>query len=357
MISPSPERFGIASKPRRRRLLSRLLGTARYLVSLGLLIWIYGKHRAPIGAVFAHQPDLRFLALAFCLCLSGLTLTFLRWFTVVRAQRLDLGLIDAIRVGFCGNALDLFIPGQIGGDLYKANYLCRIQPHRTRALASILVDRLIGILGLFTLAAVMGGINWAYSTSEVKRLILIIWGSWLLGVCGLQAILTPTLFRILGSFIRHQPRLRKIHGDLHIMSSIYAARQWAILFGLAMATFSHLLYALSFTAVARAILPDPPSIAHHLLMVPLILFSTVVPLPFGAIGLSERISEDLFSLLGYSMGSLAMLAFRVVSLAVGAISIGFYLFGDRASTRTESNPSPPTKQADQASSRNQEASG
>ena len=51
--------------------------------------------------------------------------------------------------------------------------------------------------------------------------------------------------------------------------------------GLAMSTGSHSLYALSFYAVSQALLPHSPTLLEHLQMVPLVLFTTIVPLPFG----------------------------------------------------------------------------
>jgi hypothetical protein len=56
----------------------------------------------------------------------------------------------------------------------------------------------------------------------------------------------------------------------------------------------------------------------------LIVFSTAMPLPFGALGFSEEVSENLFHMIGQLMGSLAMLGFRLVGLALGCISVCVY---------------------------------
>jgi glycosyltransferase 2 family protein len=101
------------------------------------------------------------------------------------------------------------------------------------------------------------------------------------------------------------------------------------LLGLAMSTWSHALWASSFSAVSAALIPHPPSFAQHLQMVPLVLFTTVVPLPFGALGLSEQVSDSLFRMIGHPMGALVMLGFRLVSLAVGCVSITVYMTSGR----------------------------
>ena len=45
----------------------------------------------------------------------------------MRVQGLSLRFRDAVRVGFVGNAVDLIVPGQVGGDVVKATYLYRTQ--------------------------------------------------------------------------------------------------------------------------------------------------------------------------------------------------------------------------------------
>jgi hypothetical protein len=53
-------------------------------------------------------------------------------------------------------------------------------------------------------------------------------------------------------------------------------------------------------------------------MVPLTLFTMAVPLPFGALGLTEGVGDQLFSMVGHPSGGLAMMGFRVV-MYVGAL--------------------------------------
>ena len=304
----------------------RLTRLVVHLVGFGLLGRVLWINRASVGKVFAQKPDGWYLALAFAFCLTGLVSTFIRWMIVVRAQGLTLRFRDAIRVGFMGNAIDLVIPGQIGGDVFKASFLGRGQERKTKAVASILVDRAIGILGLFTLAALMGALNWGTVPTEVRRVIAAIWLVWLGVAVGLLAVLSPALFRPLERRFAGRRRLCKVFAELHEISVAYRDRKFAVAVGLAMSTVSHGLYSLSFYAVSLALLPDPPSLLNNMLMVPLVLLSTVVPLPFGALGLSEQVSDDLFRLLGHPAGALTMLAFRVVTLAVAGVSVSVYLF-------------------------------
>ena len=67
------------------------------------------------------------------------------------------------------------------------------------------------------------------------------------------------------------------------------------------------------------------TLGQHFLMVPLTLFTMVVPLPFGALGVSEEAGNQLGKLVGHPSGALAMLAFRVLMYSCGLISACVYL--------------------------------
>ena len=67
------------------------------------------------------------------------------------------------------------------------------------------------------------------------------------------------------------------------------------------------------------------TLGQHFLMVPLTLFTMVVPLPFGALGVSEEAGNQIGKLVGHPGGALAMLAFRVLMYSCGLISACVYL--------------------------------
>ena len=80
---------------------------------------------------------------------------------------------------------------------------------------------------------------------------------------------------------------------------------------------THSLNVLAFfqTSIALFGAASVPGLAEHFLIVPLVLFTTAVPLPFGALGVSEQASRGLFGLMHYDGGAVAMLGFRVVMIA------------------------------------------
>jgi uncharacterized protein (TIRG00374 family) len=288
-----------------------------------------------LRTVLDHQPDGRFLALALGLYLTALVITFTRWRLLVRIQGLPLRLFDALRVGFVGHALDTIVPGQVGSDVLKAAFLCQGQERKTLAIAATLVNRMAGILGLIVLASLMGLVNWHASGTQIRRLIAVVWVTLGLGLAGFSVVFTPRLVDALERLgARCGRRARAVMGELHVMSVAYRKRKGFLLVSLGMSTGAHTLNALAFVLVGFALLPNPPRMIEQLQIVPIIMFSTAVPLPFGALGLGEQVSDDLFRLLGHSLGVVAMLGFRLVGLAAGFISLLIYLTTTRTVARS-----------------------
>src|SRR5271157_5181135 len=69
----------------------------------------------------------------------------------------------------------------------------------------------------------------------------------------------------------------------------------------------------------------PGQSRQHFLMVPLTLFTMAVPLPFGALGLTEEVGDQLFKLVGHPSGALAMMGLRVVAFGCGLVGTCVYL--------------------------------
>ena len=121
-------------------------------------------------------------------------------------------------------------------------------------------------------------------------------------------------------------RLGMIMTELKAMSTTYRRRLDVVFIGLASSVFGHGLNVLAFYLVGKMLFPSmTTTLAQHFLMVPLTLFTMAVPLPFGALGLSEGVGDQLGKLVGHPSGALAMMGFRVLMYACGLISACVYL--------------------------------
>ena len=79
----------------------------------------------------------------------------IRLVCMLGVQQVKLSLWNAIKLTFAGNFFNFALPGTTGGDLIKAYYITRFTHRKTEAVATVFLDRAVGLLGLVLLAGVM----------------------------------------------------------------------------------------------------------------------------------------------------------------------------------------------------------
>ena len=137
--------------------LSKVVNGALVVLAFALLGFVIWRNRDQINHVFspaAGPPPVRRGALD--LHDRVRPLTFIRWFMLVRVIEPHFKLSSTFVLGSIGMVFNLVIPGGVGGDLIKASYLVRMRIRRTQAIASMVIDRILGLLALFILAADRG---------------------------------------------------------------------------------------------------------------------------------------------------------------------------------------------------------
>jgi glycosyltransferase 2 family protein len=314
------------TKRPKHRGLSKLVNFALVVLAFALLAFVIWRNRDQISHVFSRPLDFRLFAAGLLIFLFSVLLTFVRWYILVRVIEPDFKLSSTFVLGAIGMVFNLVIPGGVGGDLIKASYLVRMRIRRTQAIASMVIDRVLGLLALFILAAVAGAVAWPSSPRDVRILAALAWVAVLAGVLLLVAILTGALSRRFFHDSRSGSKFGLIVSELREMSATYRGRLEVVFGCLALSVFIHSLNVVAFFAVGCMLYPEmPTTLAQHFSMVPLILFTLAVPLPFGALGVTELVGGQLLKLVGHPDGELAMMGFRVLMYGVGLICACVYL--------------------------------
>lgn len=144
---------------RARALLSYAI---KALLGLGLLAFILSRlNRQELLGLLSRERISYFL-LATALYVIGQAIASYRWKLLARMLGVAARYLDFLLFSFIGAFTNLFVPGLIGGDAARAVYLGRRNHEMGKAVASVLADRLIGLLALvwvsvFCLAALSHG--------------------------------------------------------------------------------------------------------------------------------------------------------------------------------------------------------
>jgi glycosyltransferase 2 family protein len=327
----------------------RILWTAlKYLLAAALLTWVVWKNWG-----YPENPDDRglgyiwqrhvvhgepihyvYLSLAFLFFALAVPITFVRWWVLVRAQDLPFTLGSAFRLGVLGLFYSTFLPGSVGGDLVKAFGIAREQSRRTVAVATVIMDRIMGLWGLCWIVALLGAAFWlngALDGGQAEAPSKLIVG------CALGLVASSTAgWLLLGLLSEAQAvrladrleRLPKVGGsaaEFWRAVWMYRRRQASVFLALLLSFVGFLGFVPSFYFGAHALgdaAPNlVPTLTQHFLLVPIgLVVQAAVPLP-GGVGASEYGFGKLFGWFGCPEpnGVLASLVARVVTWTIGLL--------------------------------------
>jgi uncharacterized membrane protein YbhN (UPF0104 family) len=246
------------------------------------------------------------LALLVLMVATVMPLQALRWWLLLRARGIAPSALDTLRLHLIGCFWNLLFPGLTGGDAVKAWRVAQESGRTADAILSVVVDRILGLLALFLLAA---GAGLALSDSAAHHsLALRVWLALAVLAGGLALWLSPALNRLTGlerliAWALARPRLARP------MAALVAYRDHhAILLGaLAISFIGHFLMIGSCVFAARAV-GITTSWQELFVLLPLIFIIGSVPISLFGLGVMEVAAVALLA------GSAA--ATQVVSMLV-----------------------------------------
>ncbi len=322
-----------------------LVGAAKYGISLSILGYLF--HQASQDQSFAElyrQPkQWGLLGLAFGTALAAVMLTFLRWFLLVRSLHLPFRLGNAMRLGFVGYLFNFLTLGVVGGDLLKAVFIARQQPgRRAEAVATVVVDRSIGLFALFLLAAISflsvdleaTSVRDPRQLEFIQLICRVTFACAVAGTLGLAVLLLPGFTT--APFWDALTQLPRVGGTIERLVGamrMYRRQPLMLLGTLVMSLGTHTLFVLCIYLIARGLPGGEPPLSTHFVIVPIANVAGAIPLP-GGMGPFEYTLDLLYR--GVSsvsvaprQGFLIALAFRLITLLIAMVGVVYYLAGRR----------------------------
>jgi len=160
-----------------RQVASTVRLCVKWFVGLALIAGLFWWYRDELSEIISQQFEWPWLAASVLVYFPSLLLTFYRWCLLVRAQELPFSTWHGFKLGFLGYLFSQVLPGSVTGDVVKAGMLARDQSRRTLAVATVIMDRIVGLFGLFLLAALLGVLFWhlVHDHTVLRILVIMVW--------------------------------------------------------------------------------------------------------------------------------------------------------------------------------------
>jgi uncharacterized protein (TIRG00374 family) len=339
-----------------RKIQSTAVKLAISAVPIGYLVY-RAAGDPQFGSLLSGQKNWPLLLGTLPICLFAVTVTILRWKLLIGALGLSFSVRETLRAGFLGYLANLLPVGLVIGDSLKAVMLIHRNPRRkTEAVASVFVDRVLGLFSLLLLAAGASLLLPADQLSPLSetdrativRLCWFVQAAAVIGSVSLAVMLIPAVTQSrLWDLLEHAPLVGPILHKLVAAMRAYRRRVDLLLAAIGISLVVHLSYVTAIWLMTLSIgIPTDhrPSPGSIFVIVPPSMIAGALPIGFYEVAITLLFRAASPPGAPPNMGLLIALAYRLIQISIATIGIGYWLAG-RSEVREllhEAEELPPT---------------
>jgi glycosyltransferase 2 family protein len=287
----------------------KILGFLQLLFGIAIILMFLrsmqqkGQLADFLVAIQTSADNWPLLAIATLCFLGCLALCNMRWIILLRAQQLYFSFGKAMKLYLIGHFFSCVIPGATNGDFLKAYYVAAEAPgRRTEAVATIFIDRIIGLVALISLSVTMMLFNLDYFLQSRETKIALFANLALLSIVIIGSLLVfrRNIFEQIPLFRRWEEKsgsgriLARIYNSFHTCITSQAILWKTFLLSLA----NHVLFVGAAYAIGRSLGITSLTPLDYLMVFPIINATAALPITPGGIGVRDFAAKYLLAPLG-----------------------------------------------------------
>ncbi|PYR92846.1 MAG: hypothetical protein DMF84_11295 [Acidobacteria bacterium] len=299
----------------------------RIIVAVGLTAFLFYKSHPTDVVRAAAGADLRWIGLAIALVLIDRTLMALRWIDLLSAltpgSRPRFSIV--LRIFFVSSFVSNFVPS-VAADMYRAYALSRYDVHLAESTASVLMDRMLGVLSLVIVGLV--ALPFAREIASDRGLIAGLGMAFLACAMAGVVVFSERAARVVVALASSVPsnRLHRVTASLTEMTRV-----------LVMSVLVQAIRVVQAWCLGQALGIDLP-LVMYLALVPAIVLVMQLPITVNGLGTTQWAFEALFVPRGAAPAPVFALSILFLALGViGSLPGGLlYAFGEPVPAKTHS---------------------
>jgi len=313
--------------PRTSRLPPWFFTVLKIAIAASLITWMLRRgvlDLKSVGSALTRWPD---LLLMVAICYVQMALLAWRWSLLLRTQGISFRFRDTFALTMIGALFNLVTPSSVGGDLMKSYYVHQRTADRSaEALGTIVLDRVLGLLALLlvsALAALPILIQGQGNSALTKLGDLSVLGA-VGAVVGLAFCFYAS--RSGGGVEPANKILRFVVRAFRSLGS-YREKPLALVTATAAGMVSFVLSCVMFYLAAHALGVEHLPL-RFLVLVPLGLLTTALPLSPSGIGVGQLAFAELFRMTSngeFTFGADVYTVYQSVTFAIYLSGFFFYI--------------------------------
>jgi len=265
----------------------RAIGT---VISTVLFIWLLSKQDWLVIWQNLKQFPAWLWPVCLLLVISGMICNALRWYLLLRAQKVQIPFGEVIRTVFAGAFASNFLPSTIGGDAFRIISLLRFTKDKALSVASIVVDRALNVLATLTVLP----FSWITFGDQLFHLVFQV------ETAPAASLAVPGLKKVYAFFQRIVKRLFEAFAG-------WARQPWVLAGGFGISWMSIFVTYVNVWLLAQ-FLGIPVNLVQVMGVAAIVYLVTLLPISFNGYGVREVIYTTLYVSLGATTEQAATLA-------------------------------------------------
>lgn len=293
-----------------------LLVTAKCALAAALVYWLWRTGKLDFSRILSVHSASAMLGV-FAGQLIVLIVPLFRWALLLRARKLDFTTRQITQIGLTSYFAVLILPSIGGQEAARLYYASRIKRGRgADILATLVLDRFIGLLGLSAIAIGFGLLLVARTRSHAVMNIVALGGA--IAVL-LSAATAFALFRKPERLQSLIARVSVLAALLRSLEDFRSARAvLATSFALSLLAHFGSCVSMYFGFIA---VDAPVGLVEACAITPLVTLTSILPLTPLGIGVADTVAETLFTLVGARSGADVTMLVRAIT-AVMCLACG-----------------------------------
>jgi glycosyltransferase 2 family protein len=283
----------------KRHLITAIRGILGIALAFFLIRFVLRQNQVDLLSEL-RQATWPWLVVALVLYGLGIVFGIYRWGSLLRVQGVTASTGQLARLTLIGIFFSMALPGgAIGGDVVKMVYVARHAPtRRTEAILSIMLDRLLGLVGLMTVAliSVLLCLDWLKVAEPRLQLTVVLVGGACVG--GLGALIAISQHRRLLALpgvrglvnwagTRLPQAVTQICQRIATGIDLYRNTPRTLIAALGLSLMIHSSVALSVYSLGRAYHEDHAEVRHYFMATQIANAIAAIPAAPGGLGLRD----------------------------------------------------------------------
>ncbi len=297
----------------------------RIVVSLALIGYVFYKAGLEQLWQVIRQADVTFLLLSIALTPVLVFLSAWKWHVILKALNIRVSLVKCFWLYIVGYFFNTVLPTNVGGDVVRAYAVGKSTGKRAEAFSSVFVERFTGlsVLLLMAILAFLLAIRQLWNGFLGIAIVVSLVGYG----CILALILSPNVFK----WAEQHINIRLLQGVLHKLHKFQNATlslrgHTSTFVFVILNSFAFYVMAVINVYVSALAFNAPISFLDALIITPIVMVISMIPISIGGIGLAEGAYFFTFSRLGVAgaIGLSVALFMRAKALFAGMVGGLYY---------------------------------